>query len=270
MKVLILIFCLFSFGCAHKMNLRSLDESPLDGLRFESLNRYNSNRLETISKEHKTIAMCHKGDYNKAQEEFKLSLDKNKNQPRYWNHLATCYLLNNNLSQAKFYFDLALKTAKKDKTMQSIIYNNLGIYYSKLAQDQLALTAFETSIKFSKKHLTSKYNLAQVYLKYGLYKKAEVILEDLIKVAPNDVDFINSIGHLNLMSGNYKKAKYYYEKIPQKYMKRDDFATNYSMTLYMLQSYKEALKILKEAEMEQAYYRVAQTELIKNIERQLQ
>lgn len=269
MRIFILLLMMILASCAHKAGLREVSESNLDGLRFESLNRYDSDRLLAITKENKTIAMCHKGLYNEAIEEFKLQLDAQKTNPKYWNHLATCYLLNTKLSQAKFYFDLALKTVGNDKTMESIIHNNIGIYYTKLKQDDLALSEFNKSITLSKKYLTPQYNMAQIYLKFGLYNKAKNILNLLISRNPKDIDFINSIGHLNLMTGQYKKALYFYSQIPQKYMHRDDYATNYSMALYMSGKYKEALKVIKSADMDEPHYQLAQTELIKNIEKNL-
>jgi tetratricopeptide (TPR) repeat protein len=246
-----------------------VDEITLDGLRFESLNRYSINNLGTVKKSKKNIALCHKGNYNEATEDMKSTLDQNQNNPEYWNQLATCYLLNNKLSQAKFYFDLGLKTSKKNKKIKTLIYNNIGVYFMKLNMYPEALGAFTTANKYSTKFLTPKYNMAQIYLKFGLYKKAKPILVKLLKNENKDIDFLNSLAHLNLMTGNYKNAKHLYSRIPVKYITRDDISTNYAMTLYMLGDYKKALSIVKASRMELFFYQVSQNNLISKIEKVL-
>ncbi len=263
---LILLLSTLITSCAHKKGIRNVDELSLDGLRSESLNRYSFNNLANVKNHKKSIAMCHKGDYNQATNNFKKSLDKNQNNPEYWNQLATCYLLNNKLSQSKFYYDLALKTSNKNKRIKTLIYNNLGVYYMKLNMYPEALASFKNANKVSKNFLTPKYNLAQIYLKFGLYKKASPLLKTLLAKESRDIDFINSFAHLNLMTGKYKLAKSLYSKIPKKYLSRDDIATNFAMTLYMLGEYKEALKVVSDAKSQMPYYELAQDRLVDQIE----
>ena len=268
MKTIIsfLILSTFITSCAHNKGIMKVDEIALDGLRFESLNRYSISNLDMVKKSKKNIAMCHKGNYNEATEDFKATLDQNQNNPEYWNQLATCYLLNNKLSQAKFYFDLGLKTSKNNKKIKTLIYNNIGVYFMKLKMFPEALASFSTANKYSKKYLTPKYNMAQIYLKFGLYKKAKPILIKLLQKEKKDIDFLNSLAHLNLMTGKYKQAKNLYSRIPVKYITRDDISTNYAMTLYMLGDYKKALTIIKASRMEQSYYELSQNSLISKIE----
>jgi tetratricopeptide (TPR) repeat protein len=260
-----LILSTLLVSCAHNKGIKNIDEIALDGLRFESLNRYSFNNLKNVNKSKINIASCHKGDYNKATESFKSTLDNNQNNPVYWNQLATCYLLKDKLSQAKFYFDLALKTSKTKK-IKTLIYNNIGVYFMKLKMYQEALASFSTANKYSKKYLTPKYNMAQIYLKFGHYNKAKPILIKLLQKENKDIDFLNSLAHLNLMTGKYKQANQLYSRIPVKYITRDDISTNYAMSLYMLGNYKKALAILKASRMEQPFYELSQNNLISKIE----
>lgn len=264
---MILILSLNFASCALKKGPRALSENAYDGLRFESLNRYDFNRLDQSKYAQKGIALCHKKQYNEAYKIFKTQLDNQKENPVYWNHLATCFLLEKKYPKAKFYYDLALSIAPKKSKIKSVIMNNLGLYYLNMNRPYLAQESFNSAIKANKKYKTPKYNLAQVYLKFSQFKSAQEILTKLYKSSPKDIDFIYSLGHLNLMQGKYEKANKYFSLIPKKYIQRDDIATNFALSLYFSGQSDKAYKIVKNAHMENSHYLFAQTELIKKIER---
>jgi hypothetical protein len=67
------------------------------------------------------------------------------------------------------------------------------------------------------------------------------------------------------MTGKYKQAMWYYSKLPTKYLKRDSIATNYAMTLFMLGDYKNAKKMISNAEQNDSYYTLTQTKILKKI-----
>lgn len=265
--LLTIIFCFSFISCAHKKGPRMLSENSYDALRFESLNRYDFKRLETSKYAQKGIALCHKKEYNQAYKIFKNQLDKQKENPVYWNHLATCFLLEKKYPKAKFYYDLALSIAPKKSKVKSVIMNNLGLYYLNINRPYQAQAAFKASIKDNKIFKTSKYNLAQVYLKFAQFDKAQKILTKLYNQSSRDIDFIYSLGHLYLMQGQYTQANKYFAQIPKKYLQRDDIATNYALSLHFSGQSNKAYRIVKNAHMENSHYLFAQTELIKKIER---
>ncbi len=266
MKYISLLVILFSIGCAHKSQRVTIAVGEMDGLRFESLKRYNNNRLESIKNGKKDIAMCHKGMYNQALNKFKTTLDSKQNNPKYWNKIATCYLLKEELPKAKFYYDLALKTAGKNKKMNAIIKNNLGLYFNLLNKDHEAMASFKESMKLNSKLLTPKYNMAKILLRFGHYSKAKTILTKLYKKAPKDIDFTASLGHLNLMTGKYKRSIWYYTQLPQKFLAKDNYATNLAMAYVMDGRYKKAEVTLNNAERSSSYYSITQTKILKRID----
>lgn len=267
MKILMLLIPLFLASCASHKNLRSVDKDSYDGLRYESLNRYNIKRLQQSKLDQKAIALCHQREYNQAYKLFKQQLDNQKDNPTYWNHIATCNLLESKPTRAKFYFDLALSTTKKNKKIKALIMNNLGLYYLQLNRPYLAKESFEKSISLYPKFKTPKYNLAQVLMKFSQFDKATKLIASLLNDAPKDVDFIYSMGHVNLMQGNYAKANKFFSQVPDQYLTRDDIATNYAMSLYFVGHTEKAYKVVKNADMNNSHYLFAQTELIKKIER---
>lgn len=255
-------------SCASSTRVRTLKEADMDGLRFESLNRYDSHRLETSKYSAKAITLCHKEQYNLAYDIFKKQLDQQKENPIYWNHLATCYLLEKKFSRAKFYYDIAINLAPKNSKTKAIIMNNLGLYYLNMQRPYMAHDSFIQSIKIYPKYKTPKYNMAQIYLKFSQFNKAQKILMSLHSNSKKDIDFIYGLGHLYLMQGKYKLAKKYFELVPQQYLTRDDIATNYALSLYFIGHMDKAYQIIKNAKMKSSHFLFAQTELIKKIERQ--
>ncbi len=263
-RVITLLSFFIFVGCATSSKVNTIADSENDGLRFESFSRYNEKRLEGVQSK-TVLASCHSGDFSQSLESLKQTLDKDLNNPKYWNKIATCYLLKEELPKAKFYFDFALKTSNKDTRTQAIIKNNLGLYFNLLGKETLAVEAFEESTKLQPNFLTPKYNLSTLYLRYGIYKKARRLLNDLYKKAPKDIDFLANLGHLNLMTGKYKQSIWFYNKIPSTIAKRDSIATNYAMALLMQGDHNKAKQVIDSAEGSDSYYSVTQTEILKKI-----
>jgi predicted Zn-dependent protease len=268
MKLLPLLFVfIYTSGCATMSNSRALKDSSLDSLRYESLSRYNLKRLNALKSKDSEIKLCHMGQISKALDLLKNKMDQNKNNPLYWNHLATCNFLANKVSVAKFYYDIALKTAQNKKDIKAIVLNNLGLYFLKVNKPYMAKESFQKSIAINSHYKTPKYNLAQVYSRFSQFDKATSILEKLFMENPKDIDFIYGLGHIKLMQTKYAEATKYFSKIPKEFLSRDDIATNYAISLFFQGDSKTAYTIVKNADMSDSYYITAQTQLIKKIER---
>lgn len=256
------------YSCASFQNPRAIKEAQFDGLKFESLKRYDGLRLDKPLKSQSTIAMCHKKDYNKANEIFKEKLDKNLNNYLYWNQISTCYILKKNYTQARKFLDIAISTAKTNK-QKSTVLNNIGVVHLENQNYHEAKDYFKKSIELSKKSLTPRYNITQIYLKFGLYGNAQKELRLLLKQNAQDVDFLNSKAHLELMQNNFKNALVYFNRIPKSYRTRDDIATNMAMTYFMLGLYENAKKTLKNADKKDSFYLNSQLEINKKLSKKI-
>lgn len=269
MKKLTLLFpILFFISCASYKNPRQIKEAQFDGLKFESLQRYDEVRLGQVRKPNDPLMMCHKGDFSEAHDLYKKQIDQKLNDYKYWNEISTCYILEKKYTQARNFLDLALSRAKS-KHQKSIILNNIGVIYMENNNHHEAKEYFKKSIQLSGSHLTPKYNLTQIYLKFGLYKKASKNLDILLKSNPNDVDFLQSKAHLEMMVQNHKQALVFFNKIPSQYRSRDDIATNLAMTYFMLGLYENAEKAISNSDKKISYYVDAQLEMKKKIKKKL-
>lgn len=268
MKFVILGLLLSLFSCASFKNPRAIKEANFDGLKYESLHRYDALRLDKPLKSKDPLAMCHYKEYNKANEVFKKKLDKNLNNYMYWNQISTCYILQKEYTQARRFLDLAMNSAKTKK-QKSIVLNNVGVILLENARFHEAKNYFKESIKLNNKSLTPRYNLSQIYLKFGLYGKANSEINYLLKQNKKDIDFLNSKAHLELMRNDYKTALVYFNRIPAQYRSRDDIATNMAMTYFMLGLFDNAKNSLNNADKKDSFYTASQLEISKKIEKKL-
>lgn len=265
MRVLLLL--IFITSCASFKNPREIKEAQYDGLKFESLKRYDALRLGGDKKKKSELALCHSGEYSDAIDNFKNKLDKNLKNYLYWNQISTCYILKKEYTKAKNFLDLAMAQAKTNKQKATII-NNLGVVYLENKNFPEAKEAFKKAINLNKASLTPRYNLTQIYLRYGIYKNAKKELSYLLRQNGKDIDFLNSMAHLKLMQNDYKNALVYFNKIPAQYRTRDDVATNLAMTYYMLGLFDKAKTTLNNADKSNSFYTNSQVEIIKKLEKE--
>ena len=266
MKYLVLITLFISVSCSTFKNPRQIKESRHDGLKFESLKRYDAVRLDKPLKSKDPLAMCHRGDFKDAEEIFKNKLDKNLNNYMYWNQISTCYILKRQYTKATQFLDLALNAAKS-KVQKSVVLNNMGVVHLENKNYVEAKEYFKKSIEFSQRALTPKYNLSQIYLKHGLYNKANVYLTELMNKNRRDIDFLNSMAHLKLMQKDYKRSLKLFAQIPQEYHSRDDVATNMAMAYFMMGKMEKAKQTLSNSDKKDSFYTTAQLQMMKKIEK---
>ena len=94
--------------------------------------------------------------------------------------------------------------------------------------------------------MTPKFNLSQIYIKFGQLDKAKRHLDGLLKRSRNDVDVLASLGIVHLFKKQPKKSVEYFEKIGKEYISREDIAAYFAMALYEFGDVNKALKVLKE------------------------
>lgn len=252
MKFLLLIVLLFSLtSCASKPRKFIITNHVNDGLRHESLYRYDSSRLLSSKNTGNIISvalrLCHQNNFKKAHEIFLNTFEQRKDHPEYWSDVGTCYYLQAEYTKAKFYYQLALGQPSSP-AFQSKILNNLGLIYLKLSKFDEAKEHFQQSQQLNPNALTPKFNLAQIFLYFGHYKNAEKLLTHLYQRESKDIDFIYLLGHTKLMQYQYKEAKKYFNFIPENYLSRQDIANSIAMLHLKLGDYKKAKEALERSE----------------------
>ena len=141
--------------------------------------------------------------------------------------------------------------------------NNIGVLYSRQGQDQKALVAFERANAQSKFSKTPRYNLAKVYLTYGLAELALPIFNGLLSATPSDVDLNYAVGSSYFLMSDYGRALSFYQKIPNDLWSDAEYGLNIAIALKKTGRGNDALKVFdsidkpKHSDLKQYYSSVA-------------
>ena len=169
---------------------------------------------------------------NKFKEAFILVKINNKaynDNPIFWTQVGTCYLLEGNSRKALLFYNRALGI----KGDYAPALNNLGVMYMRENDFSRALVAFERARKNTAFGRTPRFNLANLYLSFGLYQQAESHLLTLGQVSKKDVDVLNMLGTSYLMQGKADLAIKNFENIDSDFLENPKFGINYALALYM-------------------------------------
>jgi tetratricopeptide (TPR) repeat protein len=216
---------------ANRDFFKGVDSKYSSALNDEGIQRVKKFGGEIDSKDVITsiIMNCYEGEYEDAQEIIRENQEAYRSNPAFWNQVGTCYLLQKERRKALLFYNKALEF----DTNYSPALNNLGVLYRKFGEDQKAEVAFKRAIKGNNFAKTPRFNLAQLYLTYGLYKFAIKELNVLDRVSKGDVDVLVGIGTAHLMSGNPKLALKYFNKIESSFYERPYIGLNISYANYL-------------------------------------
>ena len=246
-----LLVIMTAFSCAnYKLETRIENEAD-DVLAGESFLRYSTKRFEIIQSKKNAIqsavTYCHQNEFKKGLSILRKNLKKEQENPNYWNHLGTCFYLNNQFAKAKYYFLISLQKGKRKGHKVSEFlpaYNNLGLVFMKLRSYDNALSNFKLA-DLRGKLLTPKFNMLQLYLKFGQLQKAYELANHLYRKSPKDVDVISSLGTIHILRGEFDVANKYFKKLDPKYLEREDISGHYAIVLYKLGNLEGAKKMLQ-------------------------
>lgn len=206
-------------------------QSLTPALQDETMDRFSDSELSQINTSGDPLleisVLCAKRNFDQAFALASKSFDRYQKVATYWNQVANCHLSSGSYRKALLFYNKALEVSPNYVPA----LNNIGVMYSRQGQDQKALVAFERANKKGKFSKTPRYNLAKLYLTYGLADSALPIFESLLREAPNDVDILNAVASSYFLNADYQRALAYYQKIPQSEWRRAEIGLNLAWTL---------------------------------------
>lgn len=122
--------------------------------------------------------------------------------------------INNELQQALDSFKAAdyekaadsfIKVLEKDKNNPNLL-NNIGLCYSKLAKDDLAIDYFIRTLSFNPKSVQTYINLADVYFRNKNIVEAINLLENGVTLMPNEIALKHYLSRFYLEDCRYDLA----------------------------------------------------------------
>ncbi|MBA2403273.1 MAG: tetratricopeptide repeat protein [Bdellovibrionales bacterium] len=217
-------------------------------LQDETLDRYSIEEIEILADTKDPLVeiaiRCSKKDFAKALNTAATVFNRYQKIPAYWNLIANCHLNQGSSRKALLFYNKALEVGPGYVPA----LNNIGVLYSRQGEDQKALVAFEKANKESRFAKTPRYNLARLYLSYGLADLALPIFQGLLNEAPGDIDLLNAVGSCHFLLGDHQKAVAFYSRIPSPQLGRAEIGLNYAVTLQKLGKSAEAQKVYSDVE----------------------
>jgi tetratricopeptide (TPR) repeat protein len=216
---------------ANKDYFKGVDSKYSSALNDEGIQRVDKFGGDVESQDviTKIILACYEKEFEDAQELIRENQEAYRSNPAFWNQVGTCYLLQKERRKALLFYNKALEF----DTNYAPALNNLGVLYRKYGEDQKAEIAFKRAIKGNNFAKTPRFNLAHLYLTYGLYKFALKELSVLDRVSKGDIDVLAGMGTAHLMSGNPKLAKKYFDKIEASFYEIPYIGLNASFANYL-------------------------------------
>lgn len=217
-------------------------------LQDETLDRYTVDEIETLADSKDPLIeialRCSKKDFDNAFAAAGKAFNRYQKIAAYWNLIANCHLNQGSSRKALLFYNKALEVSPGYVPA----LNNIGVLYSRQSEDQKALVAFEKANKQSRFAKTPRYNLARLYLSYGIADAALPLFQGLLNEAPQDVDLLNAVASSHFILGDYAKAQSLYARIPEGELSRAEIGLNYAVTLKKLGQDKAAKKIYSDVD----------------------
>jgi tetratricopeptide (TPR) repeat protein len=215
----------------------SLQDETIDNLSVTELSQISSSPDPLVE----LSLNCSNKNYSKGLEVASKIFQRYQKIPAYWNIIGNCYLGQGEYRKALLFYNKALES----KSNYVPALNNIGVLYSIQGDDQKALVAFEKANKASPFSKTPRYNLARLYLSYGLASSAMPLFKGLLNDSPTDVDLLNALATANFMQSDYQQALSYFNQIPASELQSPEFGLNYSITLKKTNQSEKALQVYK-------------------------
>ena len=217
-------------------------------LQDETLDRYSAEEISALADTTDPLVeisfRCSRGDYDRAFQVASKNFNRYQKVAAYWNQVANCHLNQGNHRKALLFYNKALEV----KSNYVPALNNIGVMYSRMNQDQKALVAFERANKASKFAKTPRYNLAKLYLTYGLAEPALPIFKGLLGSSPDDQDLLKSVANSYFLLSDYQSASGYFQKMNKALWSRPEVGLNFAVTLKKLGRTEDARKIFSDVE----------------------
>lgn len=190
----------------------------------------------------KIINNCYLKKFTTAYSIASKNHDSYKTNPVYWNQIGSCFLLEKKYRKALLYYNKALEF----NSSYTPVLNNIAVMYRLKGEDQKALVMLNRAVRSDSNAKTPSFNVAQLLLRYALYKKAETQFLKLNRIKPNDIEVLNGIAVSKLFQGKYQDALSYYKKIDDDYWERPYIGINVAFAQFKLGMKEDARNTLED------------------------
>ncbi len=191
------------------------------------------------------IASCYEKNFQKAKVILQKMTRTHHKNPMFWNTAGICASLEGERRKALLLFNKALSF----RSGYAPAYNNLGVMYVNESDYSRALVAFEKAKKLGSLSRTPRFNLANLYLYFGLYDQAIQNISSLIQVNTNDVAAVKLMATAYLMKNDVGSSLKYFEMLDSSSYTKEDVGINYSLALFLSGKVEKSHDVLDDVEL---------------------
>lgn len=215
----------YSAGADHYSEVSAKDASALNDETLFRLSDY-SGSVKDGDVVTRITQLCYEKNYEEALALVNAEYERYRENPSFWNQVGSCYLLQGQNRKALLFYNKALEFEKD----YAPAFNNIGVLYRMNGEDQRAEVAFKSAVSSSAFSKTPRFNLAQLYLSYGLYGLA--IENFKVLESSGDVEVLAGLGSAFLMAGSSSQATGYFKRIEEKYYRKPFIGINAALAYY--------------------------------------
>jgi len=143
-----------------------------------------------------------------AREQFEKAIKANPRLASAHNNLGSLHYLSGSLKEAEQEYSLAVRLKPGWAEPRA----NLGSVYLKGGLDLRAEQEYLKAIELDGGNQTANYNLAAMYISQGSYQKAQILLQAVLMIRPEDPLFHEQLSYVSYLRKDYSQAVAYYDQ----------------------------------------------------------
>ncbi|SFU68279.1 Anaphase-promoting complex, cyclosome, subunit 3 [Pustulibacterium marinum] len=152
--------------------------------------------------------------------------------------LAKLYYQTNHIEDAISVYKKLIKKDEDNPTFQYL----LGVAYNAIGNGKKGYECFQKAYELDPNYLKASYQLAKTALLNGSYDTCLSLINEGLKVNPNNVDFINLMAIYHYDVQNYKKAIPWFEKLLEKTQGSAIIYRRFALCLFQRNEYERAIE----------------------------
>ncbi|MBE6495671.1 MAG: tetratricopeptide repeat protein [Methanobrevibacter thaueri] len=156
---------------------------------------------------YKALSLASLGNYKKAIRTINKAIDINPDNSSYWNDKGAFHSELNHVAKAHKCFNKSIK-------LKSTSYNwsNKGVLYHKCGELEKAMECYDNAIKLDSEDVYPVVGKAKVYMELDDFESAEECFELAAEIDDCDLEYLIERGKYMIFTEEYEKAVSYFDR----------------------------------------------------------
>lgn len=188
------------------------------------------------------------GKYKESIKAFQRAIDINKVNSTTYAWMAKVYIAQKDYEKAIEYCDRGISINKRD----AFVYNTKSTILYQLEDYDGALAAAKMAIELDNYYEDAYISAASALYRQNNFEEGIKIVEDAMKLFPDSIDVIWSMGDFKSASGKHEDAIKYFEQIYEKNKESSSIIMDLAWEYFYNQDYDKSMEYVTRAEKNNA------------------